>query len=133
MMDIQQRAEQLVAIWRSPRLALHRALEAHDATKAELEAFKRDVSEAVKAAISEATMSGEAAKRGPAVWHILSRFILPEPVDPLLIEARAICSEAMGVDYSNETIETRGALLAVYTALKRGLTAIKGGGDDAEG
>lgn len=53
--------------------AMCRALEAHDATKAEFEAFRRDVSEAVK--VAKATM-------GSIAWNnTLSRFILPEPVD----------------------------------------------------
>lgn len=46
--------------------------------------------------------------------------IAEEPVDPVLEEAREICGEAMGVDYTSETTSTRGALLATYNALRRG-------------
>ena len=56
--------------------------------------------------------------------------IAPEP-DPLLVEAREICSDAMGVDYSQETVETRGALLAAYKALKRGMELARDGGQQA--
>jgi len=57
--------------------ALCRALEAHDATLAEFEAFKREVSDEI-----ERCSLGDFAKER------LSRFILPKPVDPLLHLAR---------------------------------------------
>ena len=61
-----------------------RALEAHDATKAEFEAFRRDVSDAVK---DVALCDPDLAER-----H-LSRFILPEPVDPLVEAISAAIGE----------------------------------------
>ena len=53
--------------------ALCRALEAHDATLAEFEAFKREVSDEI-----ERCSLGDFAKER------LSRFILPKPVEPLV-------------------------------------------------
>ena len=53
--------------------ALCRALEAHDATLAEFEAFKREVSDEI-----ERCSLGDFAKER------LSRFILPNPVEPLV-------------------------------------------------
>lgn len=58
--------------------ALCRALEAHDATLAEFEAFKREVSDAVE--LDKANYEGLCSPR-------LSRFILAKP-DPLIYLAR---------------------------------------------
>lgn len=65
--------------------ALCREIEAHDATKAELADFKREVSEAVKLHIAEAWRCCSALWAG-VTRDALSRFIQPDPVevDPLV-------------------------------------------------
>ena len=104
--------------------AMCRALEAHDATKAEFEAFRREASEAVKAV---------KARSGPRAWEAviehLTRFILPEPVDPLLIEAREICSQMHHAqlphiydEYRAGQRDTDDDVQLALAALKRGLT-----------
>lgn len=77
--------------------------EAHDATKAEF-------SDAAKKAIAEAYRGGDAGTK--AISAILSRFILPEPVDPL-VEA----FKDLGEEYPDKTAERLRHILA-----KRGLT-----------
>ena len=64
--------------------AFCRALEAHDATLAEFEAFKREVSDAASEALEAMVSSGTVAHERAVVGHnTIARFILPKPVDPL--------------------------------------------------
>ena len=70
--------------WVRDRLKSHAAtLDELDTAKAELEAFKREVSDKAAEAISIAMKAGYACERGPAISAILSSFILPKP-DPLV-------------------------------------------------
>lgn len=90
MTDIKQREDDAAALEGGPWRALEIEIEAHDATKAEFEAFRRDVSEAVK------SLSAHVMEQG-VVMNTLSRFILPEPVDPLVEALRSI-----GLDKADE-------------------------------
>lgn len=67
--------------------AMCRQIEAHDATKAEFEALKHEVSEAVRELCNALSKSPD----GNVNWipAALARFILPEPVDPLVEIMRA--------------------------------------------
>ena len=68
--------------------ALCRALEAHDATLAEFEAFKREVSDE-----AERILNCTNVNKRYAACLSLSRFIIPKPVDPL-VEAVKDCGYA---------------------------------------
>jgi hypothetical protein len=92
--------------------ALCRALEAHDATLAEFEAFRRDVSDAVE--FDKANYEGLCFPR-------LSRFILPKPVDPLVEAIR----EASVSDADDGDASRLRAALA-----KRGLKLVEVGDAD---
>lgn len=87
--------------------ALVAEVAAHDATKAEFEAFRRDVSEAVKYAADYRNDSWLRAA--------LSRFILPEPVDQI----EELCSEMFDNGHKFHANRLREALA------KRGLTITK--------
>ncbi len=93
--------------------AMCREIEAHDATKAELADFKREVSDAVKELLTWASFDT------PFVRHRLDRFIQPDPVkvDPL-VEALRDWSE---IDMGFVEAESLRAALA-----KRGLTITEG-------
>ena len=65
--------------------ALCRALEAHDATLAEFEAFRREVSDAVKDWIAADRLGPDPRRKAS---EYLTTFILPKPVDPLIYLAR---------------------------------------------
>lgn len=69
--------------------AMCRQIEAHDATKADFEAFRREVSDAVKMLLAK----GEFQIRRRVIEADLSRFILPEPVDPYEEEIEALIAE----------------------------------------
>lgn len=87
--------------------ALCRSIEAHEATKAEFEAFRREVSDAVEEMLSEHTSP-----------HKMKRFILPKPVDPLV----EVLTEVLGkpMPGCERAAQTRAE--ALRTALhKRGL------------
>ena len=68
-----------------------------DAAKAELEAFKREVSDKAAEAISIAMKAGYACERGPAISAILSSFILPKP-DPLVEVLKEADAPSLGDD-----------------------------------
>ena len=103
MTDIEKRVRGLVAKHDGSWAALFAELEAHDATKAEFEAFRRDVSDML-------LVMG--FQRGDG--RIVGRFILPEPVDPL-VEA---LNEATG--YSDTSKADANRLREALA--KRGLT-----------
>jgi hypothetical protein len=92
--------------------ALCRALEAHDATLAEFEAFKREVSDAVNGFERYCTVTDTPF---PAD---LFRFIIPKPVDPLVDAIR----EASVSDADSRDAERLRAALA-----KRGLKLVEVG------
>lgn len=94
---------------------IRRALEAHDATLAEFEAFKREVSDAVE--FDKANYEGLCFPR-------LSRFILPKPVDPL-VEAVRDCGYATLDAIEPEFVADLRAALA-----KRGLKLVEVGDAD---
>lgn len=123
--------------------AMCREIEAHDATKAELADFKREVSEAVKA-FANVSWTPDTCK---AQWNALVRFIQPDPVkvDPLLIEARKMLAEDLQnghFDFFQQGVMMksgagRDAIMAgvfdnnfylsrYLQALKRGLTITEG-------
>ena len=102
----------------SPSLeALCRALEARDATLAEFEAFKREVSDAVRQ--YERELDG-----GAGDFTKLRRFILPAPVDPL-VEAVKDCGYATLDAIEKEFADDLRAALA-----KRGLKLVEVGDEN---
>jgi len=93
--------------------ALCRALEAHDATLAEFEAFRRKVSD--KAEVVK--------KLHPTAACYLGDLILPKPVDPL-VEAVRDCGYATLDAIEPEFVADLRAALA-----KRGLKLVEAGDD----
>ena len=98
--------------------ALCRALEAHDATLAEFEAFKREVSDAVEDYYGE--------YRRDRMHPLLNRFIIPEPVDPLVecFSEALTGTAANAASYRDEAQDFRAALA------KRGLKLVEVGDAD---
>ena len=98
----------------SPSLeALCRALEAHDATLAEFEAFKREVSDAASEALEAMVSSGTVAHERAVVGHnTIARFILPKPVDPLAecFSEALTGTAANAASYRDEAQDFRAAL-----------------------
>ena len=86
--------------------AMCRQIEKRRAVEAELEALKRDMSDAVKRARQEGSWSSN-----------LSRFILPEPVDPLVELLSLMMDRSLTDDDAKHNAEWLSEQLA-----KRGLT-----------
>lgn len=104
--------------------AMCRALEAHDATKAEFEAHKRDVSEVAKRAreLIEGYV-GNTDADGKRAADFLSRFILADPVDPLEVLAAEVADNEAGVFRNAYTFNPDNVAHCIaLAALKRGLT-----------
>lgn len=95
--------------------AFCRTLETLDATLAEFEAFKREVSDAVEDYYGE--------YRKDLMHPLLRRFILPKPVDPLVEAVR----EAMDAD-NETTVQFTNDLRA--SLAKRGLKLVEVGDAD---
>ena len=106
MTDIEQKALALVNDVADERYAIHydndgsprqdyveiealcRSIEQHEATKADFEAFRLEVSDALHAHFEDAI---DWAKQGP-----LNRFILPKPVDPLVDALQEVGEQTSG-------------------------------------
>lgn len=97
--------------------AMCREIEAHDATKAELADFKREVSDAVKFDI---------ANYDGLTFPRLSRFIQPDPVkvDPL-VEAFEECAGRVDLRYGETQNQFRARCIREALA-KRNLTITEG-------
>ena len=101
---------------------LERTLEAHDATLAEFDAYKREVSDTVEKLLSRFLTYDRIPKY--AVRSALTRFILPKPVDPL-VEAVKDCGYATLDAIEKEFADDLRAALA-----KRGLKLVEVGDAD---
>ena len=96
-----------------PAEALFASLEAHDATLAEFEAFKREVSDAASEALEAMVSSGTVAHERAVVGHnTIARFILPKPVDPLAecFSEALTGTAANAASYRDEAQDFRAAL-----------------------